>query len=87
MAEDVEGNDSLGPDLKERHRSCSNGALGGPAAGLGERREFGVGRKKKGRHSANISDGSLELASNRSWEGHRSLSQASIRPCVTSSAF
>ena len=49
MAEDVEGNDSLGPDLKEGHRRSSNGALGGPAAGLGERREFGVGRKKKGK--------------------------------------
>ena len=49
MVEDVEGNDSHRPDLKEGHWRSSNGTLEGPAAGLGERRELGVGGKKKGK--------------------------------------
>ena len=49
MEEDVEGIDSLGPDLKEGHRRSFNGALGGTGGGVGERIGQGGrgGRRRK----------------------------------------
>ena len=47
MEEDVEGNDSLGPDLTEGHRRDGKGPHGWPAAAGGER--LGQGRRGKKR--------------------------------------
>ena len=48
MEEDVEGIDSLGPDLKEEHRRSFNGALG-EGRRLGKReKKLGVRGRKKG---------------------------------------
>ena len=47
MEENVEGNDSLGPDLTGEHRRSGNGLPRWPAARVGERKEMGrVGKKK-----------------------------------------
>ena len=48
MEEDVEGIDSLGPDLTGEHRRSGNGLPRWPASRVGEREEMGrVGKKKK----------------------------------------
>ena len=47
MAENDEGNDPLGPDLKGGHRRISNGGSRVAAAAGGERKEVGVGGKKR----------------------------------------
>ena len=48
MEEDVEGIDSLGPDLTGEHRRSNNGLTRWQVVRVGEREEMGrVGKKKK----------------------------------------